>query len=92
MATQGGCRDLAEERGAAGAGQHDPDVGPSDHVAQERGHRFVVAAGDLAPDVGLLSDLENRCAAVFLGGRGGRHSAAPVKARALVVAARQARE
>ena len=92
VATKGGRRDLAEERRAARAGQDDPDIGTADHLAQEPGHRLVVATRDLAPDVGLLADLENRCAAVFLGGRGYRHSATPVKARALAEAARQARE
>ena len=47
--------------------------------SQELGDGGVVALRDLAPDVGLLPDLENRCAAVLLGGNGCRsfgHSSA----------------
>ena len=59
--------DLAGERRAARAGQDDPKVGSRDEPAQERGGLVVGPAGDLAPGVGLLADLENRCAAVLSG-------------------------
>ena len=70
VAPKGGRGDLADERRAARPGQDDPEVGAADDLAQELGGRVVGAARDLAPDVGLLPDLENGCAAVFLGGHG----------------------
>ena len=82
MATNGGSRDLAEECRAAGPGQHDPDIGVTRCLAQELGRRIVGASGDLAPGIGLLSDLENGCTAVFLGGHRFRHSVTPLTARA----------
>jgi hypothetical protein len=63
--------DIAGERRAACSGQDHPEVGAVRDVAQEFGGALVVAGRDLPPGVGLLPDLENRCAAVFLGGNGG---------------------
>ncbi len=70
--------------------EDDPEVGPTDDLAQEPGGLRISAPRDLAPGVGLLSDLENRCAAVFLGGHSvwagnGDSSPAPpvVRARGL---------
>ncbi len=82
VAPKGGRGDVADERRAARAGQDDADVGAGDDGVQELGDGGVVALRDLAPDVGLLPDLENRCAAVLLGGNGCRHSVTPVTARA----------
>ena len=79
VAAQRRCGDLTGERRAARAGQDDPQIRPGDELARNVGGVLVGAAGDLAPRVGLLPDLENGCAAVFLGGNVRvDHWAAPV--------------
>ena len=88
MAAERGRGDLADEGGAARAGQDDPDVGATGDLVEEVGDCGIGALRDVAPDIGLLADLENRCAAVFLGGRGTDHRLSPV---VLVLVARQAR-
>ena len=68
VASECGRGDLTGERRTACPGQDDSEVLVGDDVAQEVHAPRIGARGDLAPGAWLLPDLENRCAAVFLGG------------------------
>src|SRR5215216_1652926 len=59
VAPERGGGDLTDERGAARAGEDDANAGATGDVGEKVVERGVGAVRDLAPDVGLLADLEN---------------------------------